>query len=199
MSKPNLGLLLANFFGMKSRVRELESGSALLTTYVGKAVKRFLAATSTRFAVRLQERTFDQLAKAGRYTWLDPELKKCRHSFRHRASQKIEIVLLDPTIFGGSNFCFHSGAILKIMAKLDLRPATLCEVMHLCAQRKSLGGRTIAVLGTKKQSASRKSYDDRVPILTEREGERKLALYSKHGGWLAPPFPPGTLFAAVCK
>jgi hypothetical protein len=121
MSKSNLGLLLANSFGMKSRVRELESGSTLLTTYVRKAVK------------------------------------------------------------------------------LGLRPATLCEVMQLCARRKSLGGRVIAILGTKKQSASKKSFEDQVPILKEGPGERKLGLYSKHGGWLSPPFRPGTLFAAVCE
>lgn len=200
MSKSNLGLLLANSFGMKSRVRELESGSALLTTYIGKAVKRFLAATSRRFTVQLRKRTFGQLGKAGKYTWLDPRLKKCLHSFGGRTFRKIEIVLLDPRIFVESdNYCFSPGEAMKIMTKLSLRPATLCEVMQLCARRKSLGGRVVAILGTKKQSASKKSFEDQVPILNETSGKRELGLYSKHGGWLSPPFPPGTLFAAVCK
>jgi hypothetical protein len=72
-------------------------------------------------------------------------------------------------------------------------------VMQLCARRKSLGGGIIAILGTKKQSASKKSFEDQVPILDESSCKRKLGLYSKHGGWLSPPFPPRTLFAAVWK
>ncbi len=202
MSQPNLGLFLAKFFGMKSRARELKSGNALLITHIRKVLKEFLTATSRRFTVQLQKRTFGQLGKAGKYTWLDPELKKCLHSFRGRSSRKIEVVLLNPAVFDEceySNRCFNPGEITKIMAKLNLRPATLNEVMQLCAQRKNLGNGNIAILGTKKQSASKKSFEDRVPILEEGSGKRKLGLYSKHGGWLAPPFPPGTLFAAVCK
>jgi hypothetical protein len=200
MSTSNLGLILANFFGMESRTRELKSGDALFTTYVRKAIKRFLTATSRRFAVQIQGRTFGQLAKAGKYTWLDPELKKCRSSFRSQKSRTIEVVLLDPTIFEDCDgYCFNPGEVIKIMTKLGLRPATLCEVMYLCARRKSVSGESVAILGTKQQSASKKPYEDRVPILEEGPGKRKLGLCSKHGAFLSPPFPPGTLFAAVYK